>query len=138
VLDADKEGYLRAYRSLIQTIGRAARNLDGHVILYADRVTESMERAIGETNRRRAIQTAYNEEHGITPASIIKAVYQIERKREKVAEDTVAYVASALPPDELLRLIKDLEREMKKAAKDLAFERAAELRDRLVELRRGE
>jgi excinuclease ABC subunit B len=138
VLDADKEGYLRAYRSLIQTIGRAARNIEGHVILYADRVTESMERAIGETDRRRALQTAYNEEHGITPASIIKAVYQIERKREKVAEDTVAYVASALPPDELLRLIKDLEREMKKAAKDLAFERAAELRDRLVELRRGE
>ncbi len=137
ILDADKEGYLRGYRSLIQTIGRAARNINGHVIMYADRATDSMRRAIDETNRRRAIQIAHNERHGITPATIVKAIYQIERQREKVAEDTVAYVASALPPDELQRLIKDLEREMKKAAKDLAFERAAELRDRLVELRRG-
>ncbi len=137
ILDADKEGYLRGYRSLIQTIGRAARNLNGHVIMYADQVTDSMRRAIDETNRRRAIQIAHNERHGVTPATIVKAIYQLERERAKVAEETVAYVASGLPPDELQRLIKDLEREMKKAAKDLAFERAAELRDRLVELRRG-
>jgi excinuclease ABC subunit B len=138
ILDADKEGYLRGFRSLIQTIGRAARNLNGHVIMYADRVTESMRHAIDETNRRRAIQLAHNEQHGITPASIVKAIYQIERPREKVAEDAAAYVATGLPKDELQRLIKDLEKEMKKAAKDLAFERAAELRDRLVALRREE
>ncbi len=138
ILDADKEGYLRGYRSLIQTIGRAARNINGHVIMYADRVTESMQRAIDETNRRRAIQVGHNERHGITPASIVKAIYQIERPREQVAEDAAAYVATGLPKDELQRLIKDLEKEMKKAAKDLAFERAAELRDRLVALRREE
>jgi excinuclease ABC subunit B len=136
ILDADKESYLRDARSLIQTIGRAARNVEGHVILYGDTVTGSMQRAIDETNRRRTIQIAYNQEHGITPATIVKAVYNLERQRETVVEETIATLASGLPPDEVERLIKDLEREMKKAARDLQFERAAELRDRLVALRR--
>jgi excinuclease ABC subunit B len=136
ILDADKESYLRDARSLIQTIGRAARNVEGHVILYGDTVTGSMQRAIDETNRRRAIQTAYNEEHGITPATIVKAVYNLERQQQEVIEETITTLASGLPPDEIERLIKDLEREMKKAARDLQFERAAELRDRLVRLRR--
>ncbi len=136
ILDADKESYLRDYRSLIQTIGRAARNVEGHVILYGDTVTGSMQRAIDETNRRRALQTAYNEEHGITPATIVKAVYNLERHQAQAVEDTIATIASGLPPDEIQRLIKDLERQMKKAARDLQFERAAELRDRLVGLRR--
>jgi excinuclease ABC subunit B len=136
ILDADKESYLRDYRSLIQTIGRAARNVEGHVILYGDTLTGSMQRAIDETNRRRALQTAYNEEHGITPASIVKAVYNLERHQAQAVEDTIATIASGLPPDEIQRLVKDLERQMKKAARDLQFERAAELRDRLVALRR--
>jgi excinuclease ABC subunit B len=136
ILDADKESYLRDYRSLIQTIGRAARNVEGHVILYGDTLTGSMQRAIDETNRRRALQTAYNEEHGITPASIVKAVYNLERQQAQAVEDTIATIASGLPPDEIQRLVKDLERQMKKAARDLQFERAAELRDRLVALRR--
>jgi excinuclease ABC subunit B len=136
ILDADKESYLRDARSLIQTIGRAARNVDGHVIMYADAVSGSMQRAMEETDRRRNIQIAYNEAHGITPASIVKAVYNLERHQEKAIEETIATLASGLPPDEIERLIKDLERQMKKAARDLQFERAAELRDRLVGLRR--
>src|ERR1700694_4739222 len=136
ILDADKEGFLRSDKSLIQTIGRAARHIEGHVILYADGVSGSMQRAMDETERRRNIQIAYNEEHGITPATIIKAVYNLERQQSKAIEDTIATLASGLPPDEIERLIKDLERQMKKAARDLQFERAAELRDRLVALRR--
>jgi excinuclease ABC subunit B len=136
ILDADKESYMRDARSLIQTIGRAARNVEGHVILYADGVSGSMQRAMDETERRRNIQIAYNEEHGITPATIVKAVYNLERQQSKGIEDTIATLASGLPPDEIERLIKDLERQMKKAARDLQFERAAELRDRLVALRR--
>jgi excinuclease ABC subunit B len=89
-----------------------------------------------ETDRRRGIQIAYNEEHGITPATIVKAVYNLERQQEKAVEESIATLASGLPPDEIERLIKDLERQMKKAARDLQFERAAELRDRLVALRR--
>src|SRR5258708_22820004 len=94
-----------------------------------------MQRAMDETDRRRNIQIAYNEEHGITPASIVKAVYNLERQQSRAIEDTIATLASGLPPDEIERLIKDLERQMKKAARDLQFERAAELRDRLVALR---
>jgi excinuclease ABC subunit B len=137
ILDADKEGYLRGYRSLIQTIGRAARNVNGQVIMYADTVSEAMRQALGETDRRRAIQVAHNLEHGITPQTIVKAVYQLERGREEQATRAAAFQESAgLPPDELLRLARDVEREMKRAARDLEFEQAAELRDRLVDLRR--
>jgi excinuclease ABC subunit B len=137
ILDADKEGYLRGYRSLIQTIGRAARNVFGHVVMYADRESEAMARAIAETERRRALQIRHNQEHGITPQSIVKAVYQLEAHRDELSTRAAAFQeAAGLPPDELLRLAKDVEKEMLRAARDLEFERAAELRDRLVELRR--
>ena len=101
ILDADKESYMRDARSLIQTIGRAARNVEGHVILYADGISGSMQRAMDETERRRNIQIAYNEEHGITPATIIKAVYNLERQQSRAIEDTIATLASGLPPDEI-------------------------------------
>ena len=137
ILDADKEGYLRGYRSLIQTIGRAARNVFGHVIMYADRESDAMTRAIAETDRRRTLQVLHNEEHGVTPQSIVKAVYQLETHRDELSTRAAAFQeAAGLPPDELLRLAKDVEKEMLRAARDLEFERAAELRDRLVELRR--
>ena len=137
ILDADKEGYLRGYRSLIQTIGRASRNVFGHVVLYADRTSDAMEKAIAETDRRRAIQVRYNVDNDVTPLSIVKAVYQMESHREQQSLRAAAFTeASGLPPDEVLRLAKDVEKEMLRAARDLEFERAAELRDRLVELRR--
>jgi excinuclease ABC subunit B len=137
ILDADKEGYLRGFRSLIQTIGRASRNLDGHVVMYADGVSEAMRRAIAETDRRRAIQVTFNDAHGITPQTIVKAVYQLETHREELSSRAASFQEQAgLPPDELLRLAKDVEKEMKRAARDLEFERAAELRDRLTEIRR--
>src|SRR4029077_10475936 len=136
ILDADKEGYLRGYRSLIQTIGRAARNVNGKVIMYADGVSEAMREALEESDRRRTIQVAHNLEHGVTPQTIVKAVYQLERGREEQATRAAALQESAgLPPDELLRLARDVEREMKRAARDLEFEQAAELRDRLGGLR---
>ena len=137
ILDADKEGYLRGFRSLIQTIGRASRNLDGHVVMYADRVSDAMGRAIAETDRRRAIQVTFNDAHGITPQTIVKAVYQMETHREELSTVAATFQEQAgLPPDELLRVAKDVEKEMKRAARDLEFERAAELRDRLTEIRR--
>ena len=139
ILDADKEGYLRSEGSLIQTIGRAARHLSGHVIMYADRVTGSMQRAIDETYRRRRIQIAYNEAHGIEPASIRKAIKDIGNAMRKVAEEKATYNTEGMreiPRDELVRLIKDLESQMKTASKSLEFERAALLRDQIVELRR--
>ena len=137
ILDADKEGYLRGYRSLIQTIGRAARNVFGHVVMYADNVSDAMRRAIAETDRRRALQVAFNEANGITPQSIVKAVYQLESRRDEASLRAVAFQESAgLPPDETLRLARDVEKEMLRAARDLEFERAAELRDRLTDLRR--
>ena len=142
ILDADKEGYLRSEGSLIQVIGRAARHVEGRVIMYADRVTASMKAAIDETERRREIQIAYNREHGIEPQTIVKAIRDIglrlrdiavgegveERARRPVA-------AGSMPKDELARLIKDLEGQMKAAAKELEFEKAAALRDEVVELR---
>jgi excinuclease ABC subunit B len=137
ILDADKEGFLRGYRSLIQTIGRAARNVRGHVVMYADSCSDAMAQAISETDRRRAIQTEYNENHGITPQTIVKAVRELEYHRVEVDERAAAFAETAgLPPDELLRLAKDVEKEMRRAATDLEFERAAELRDRLVDLRK--
>ncbi|MDO9444754.1 MAG: helicase-related protein, partial [Dehalococcoidia bacterium] len=138
ILDADKEGYLRSGGSLVQTIGRAARHVDGQVIMYADVMTDSMRYAIDETNRRRVIQLAYNEEHGITPEGIRKTIRDIGDRLRQVSEESPGYEVNAreVPKEELARMIMDLERQMKTAAKDLDFERAALLRDQVVELRR--
>ena len=137
ILDADKEGYLRSQTSLVQTIGRAARHVDGSVVMYADRVTDSMRRAIDETERRRAIQEAHNREHGITPQGIQKTVHDITERVKAVAEESAPYVTHGdLPRDDVMRLIKDLESQMKAAARGLEFEKAALLRDQIVDLRR--
>ncbi len=139
ILDADKEGYLRSKGALIQTMGRAARHIDGHVIMYADVVTLSMKEAIDETMRRRKIQEEYNKEYGITPKGIIKAVRDItERiKAEAVAERKEGYdVEHPKTRDEITRLVKDLEIQMKQAAKQLDFEKAALIRDRILDLRK--
>jgi len=137
VLDADKEGYLRSTSALIQTMGRAARHLDGHVIMYADKKTESMERAIDETERRRTLQEAYNKEHGIEPQGIRKAIRDITQSIREAAEPRAVYqVRRDMPKDELARVIKNLGLEMKEAAKDLEFERAALLRDEMTELKK--
>ncbi|MCC5891408.1 MAG: excinuclease ABC subunit UvrB [Exiguobacterium sp.] len=136
ILDADKEGFLRSDRSLIQTIGRAARNANGHVILFADKMTDSMKRAIGETDRRRSIQQAYNEEHGITPQTIRKEVRGVIRATVD-AEEEVLESLSSMKPAEREAAIAKLEEEMKQAARDLQFERAAELRDLILELKVG-
>ncbi|HVC81945.1 MAG TPA: excinuclease ABC subunit UvrB, partial [Chloroflexota bacterium] len=137
ILDADKEGYLRSETSLIQTVGRAARHVEGHVIMFADNETNSMRKALGETNRRRAIQMAYNEAHGIEPISISKSIHDLGDRMRAVAETTAAYIAAPeLPREEVLRVLKDLETQMKTAARQLEFERAAELRDQVMELRR--
>lgn len=137
ILDADKEGFLRSETSLVQTIGRAARNAEGKVIMYADRITKSMNYAIDETNRRRALQETYNNEHGITPRTIKKEIRNII-EATMVAEEEVKYGIekdAQLSKDELLKLIDGLESEMKQAAADLQFERAAELRDKISELK---
>ncbi len=137
ILDADKEGYLRSEGALIQTIGRASRHVDGHVIMYADEVTNSMRRAIDETYRRRAIQEAYNQEHGITPQGIKKAIKGITDQLKAVAETRAEYtVPTDIPKDEIARLIKNLESQMKTAAKNLEFETAALLRDQIIDLRK--
>ncbi|SPF54763.1 excinulease of nucleotide excision repair, DNA damage recognition component [Candidatus Desulfosporosinus infrequens] len=133
ILDADKEGFLRSDRSLIQTIGRAARHAQGKVIMYGDKITKSMQLALDETNRRRAIQMAHNEKMGITPQTIHKAVHDAP-EATKVAELKKAY-GSKLPPEELANLLKNLEQEMRLAARDLDFERAAEIRDAMIELK---
>ena len=138
ILDADKEGYLRSEEALIQTMGRAARHVNGHVIMYADTITQSMQKAIDETRRRRAIQEAYNREHGITPQSIKKAIKDITQRIQPVAEARTAYHATPVSREELMRLIKELEAEMKVAAKNLEFEKAAMIRDRIIELRKDE
>jgi len=142
ILDADKEGFLRSERSLIQTIGRAARNLHGTAILYADKVTGSMERAINETNRRRERQVKYNEEHGITPVTIVKQVSDIMeaaypvpgRGRKRVAEGAASY--DSMTPEQLLRKSQKLEKKMLRHARDLEFEEAARLRDQIQEMRK--
>ncbi|MGA9288205.1 MAG: helicase-related protein, partial [Anaerobacillus sp.] len=137
ILDADKEGFLRSERSLIQTIGRAARNASGHVILYADKITKSMDIAINETNRRREIQKEYNDEHNITPTTIKKKVRDGIRATV-AAEDGEEYTVpkqGKMTKQERGKVIENVEKEMKEAARDLNFERAAELRDLLLELK---
>lgn len=140
ILDADKEGFLRSTTALIQTIGRAARHVEGKVVMYADRITESMRAAIDETDRRRAKQIGYNQEHGIEPASIVKAVRDLtdQMASRAVAEARAEYRATAplqMPKDELSRLIKELEKQMRAAAESLEFEKAAAMRDQIFELR---
>ena len=137
ILDADKEGYLRAYRSFIQIIGRAARNVEGRVIMYADKITDSMREAIGETERRRSRQVAYNLEHGITPESVRKAVYSLEIQEKDVQADAVELMAGAgLPREDLLAIVRDLEKEMRRLSRELAFEDAARVRDRIIAMRK--
>lgn len=136
IIDADKEGFLRSTSALIQTIGRAARHLDGKVLMYADRITDSMQRAIDETNRRRAIQTAYNEEHGITPVSIAKALDEgLRAIIPKKEDDSPKLDLRKIPKDEYASLIKDLEGQMDLASANLEFEKAADLRDMIAEIR---
>jgi excinuclease ABC subunit B len=147
ILDADKEGFLRSARALIQTTGRAARHVEGKVIMYADVITDSMQQAIDETNRRRAVQRAYNEEHGIEPRSIVKALHDLtddiirehvkEPERElALADERAVYTTAAeMPKAELSRLISELEKQMKAAAAALEFEKAAMLRDQVREMR---
>lgn len=137
ILDADKEGFLRSATSLIQTIGRAARNAKGHVIMYADDMTDSMNMAITETNRRRKIQQAYNEAHGITPQTIRKAVRDLISISKAIAKEEQRFEKDpeSMSREELEKLVKEVEKQMKRAAADLNFEAAAELRDRMVELK---
>ncbi|WP_207744359.1 excinuclease ABC subunit UvrB [Desulfallas sp. Bu1-1] len=139
ILDADKEGYLRSERSLIQTIGRAARNVNGRVILYADRITESMRRAIDETERRRKLQAEFNLQHGITPQTVRKAVHEVIEATAKVAETPAVYDVAArkgkLTKKEIRQMLARLEKEMREAARRLEFEQAAQLRDAIIELR---
>ncbi|HCM92829.1 MAG TPA: excinuclease ABC subunit B, partial [Lachnospiraceae bacterium] len=138
ILDADKEGFLRSETSLIQTIGRAARNAEGHVIMYADMMTDSMKNAIDETNRRRKIQSEYNEEHGITPQTIKKAVRDLISISKEIAKEEMRFEKDpeSMDDKELDKLIKQVEKQMKKAAADLDFESAAMLRDKMIELRK--
>ena len=137
ILDADKEGYLRSLTALVQTIGRAARHEEGSVIMYADVVTDSMKRAIDETERRRTIQEAYNREHGIIPQGIRKDVRDITERVRAVAEEATPYIThDDIPREDLTRLIKDLESQMKSASRSLEFEKAALLRDQIIDLRK--
>jgi excinuclease ABC subunit B len=138
ILDADKEGFLRSRTSLIQTIGRAARNSDGRVIMYADNMTDSMRMAIEETDRRRTIQQAYNEEHGITPQTIRKAVRDLISISREVAKEEMRFEKDpeSMNEEELKRLIEKIEKQMRKAAAELDFETAAELRDKMVDLKK--
>ena len=138
ILDADKEGYLRSTTSLVQTIGRAARHVDGKVIMYADIVTDSMKRAIDETERRRQIQESHNRENGITPQSIRKTIRDITERVRSIAEPESGPLVSGddLPKEDITRLIKDLESQMKSASKNLEFEKAALLRDQIIDLRK--
>jgi excinuclease ABC subunit B len=137
ILDADKEGFLRSGRSLIQTVGRAARHVNGQAIMYADTVTNSMRHAIDETNRRRAVQMKYNQEHSIVPASIVKEIRDLTDRVRIVAEEKPEYRVGEIPRGEAMRLIKELEKQMKAAAAELEFEKAAILRDQIIELRRN-
>ena len=137
ILDADKEGFLRSETSLIQTIGRAARNAEGHVIMYADTITDSMRAAIDETNRRREIQQKYNEEHGITPQTIKKAVRDLIAisKAASTSEEEFKKDPESMDARELEKLAKELTKKMRQAAAELNFEEAAKLRDRMKEVK---
>ena len=146
ILDADKQGFLRSQSALIQTMGRAARHVEGRAILYADKMTDAMENAIGETNRRRRIQEAHNRAHGIEPRSIVKGIRDLTDRMKVMAEEKAdynvdggdgAFDPATLSPDELVRQIADLEEEMQEAAQKLEFERAASLRDQVIELRQA-
>ena len=138
ILDADKEGFLRSETSLIQTIGRAARNAEGHVLMYADTMTDSMRAAIDETRRRRKLQQEYNEAHGITPQTIKKAVRDLISISKTIAAEEVKFEKDpeSMDSKELEKLIADVQKKMKKAAADLDFETAATLRDRMIELKK--
>ncbi len=137
ILDADKEGYLRAYRSFIQTIGRAARNVEGHVVMYADKITDSMRAALDETERRRDRQTVYNAERGITPESVKKAIYALEINKKDLQADAVELMIGAgVPREDILAIVRDLEKEMRRLSKELQFEDAARVRDRIILLRK--
>jgi excinuclease ABC subunit B len=136
ILDADKEGYLRSEGALIQTMGRASRHVDGHVIMYADTITKSMQAAINETQRRRRIQEVYNREHDITPLGIKKAIKDITERVKVVAETKAPYITTPATREGVARLIKELETQMKLAAKNLDFEKAVLLRDRVFDLRK--
>ena len=139
ILDADKEGFLRSETSLIQTIGRAARNADGHVIMYADNMTDSMKRAIDETERRRSIQQEYNEKHGITPQTIKKAVRDLIRISKKVEVESLQMEKDpeSMSKQELEAMIKSLSKKMHTAAAELNFELAAQIRDQLIQLKQS-
>jgi len=145
ILDADKEGFLRSTTSLIQTVGRAARHVNGKVIMYADKMTDSMKNAIAETNRRRTVQEDYNRAHGIVPATIVKSVRDLTERVHALAEEKGEYrtdgaaglTPAALPKDELAKLVTELEKQMKAAAQNLEFEKAALLRDQIIELRQA-
>ena len=138
ILDADKEGYLRSWGALVQTMGRAARHIEGRAIMYADRVTVSMQKAIDETYRRREIQTAYNQEHNIEPQGIKKEIKDITDRVKAIAEERATYtINKEVPRGELLRLVKELETHMKVAARNLEFEKAAALRDQVLDLRKA-
>ena len=138
ILDADKEGFLRSETSLIQTIGRAARNSEGHVIMYADTITDSMRKAIDETERRRKIQQKYNEEHGITPTTIKKAVRDLIAISKAVENPhgSDEKDLESMDEKELKKLAKELEKKMRQAAAELNFEEAANLRDRMIEVKK--
>ena len=138
ILDADKEGFLRSATSLIQTVGRAARNSEGHVVMYADTITDSMRIALDETQRRREIQQKYNEEHGITPQTIKKAVRDLISISKAVAKEEARFEKDpeSMDENELRKLITQVEKKMKKAAADLNFEAAVELRDKMIELKK--
>jgi len=142
ILDADKEGFLRSETSLIQTIGRAARNVDGKVIMYADRITNAMQKAIDETNRRRKIQIEYNQKHGIVPQTVRKGIRQIIEATVSVAEEEEKYevvekeIVENMTKEEIEEYIKELEQEMKKLAIELEFEKAAKVRDKIFELKK--
>ena len=138
ILDADKEGFLRSEEALVQTMGRAARHINAHVIMYADSITQSMQKAIEETRRRRQIQEAYNKDHGITPQGIKKAIKDITERIQAVAEARTPYTVTPISKDEISYLIKQLESQMKAAARNLEFEKAAMIRDRIIELRKDE